>query len=352
MTRRTLSALSIIILLIVPTVSVPAPPAPDWAERLELEIQRIDDAMPGQLGVYIRSMADGASVRHRTDRNWYLASTIKIPLAIALMQKVEAGELAMDDELELAESDFVDGAGDLLWHEPGSRFTLDELNRRSVSDSDSTATDMLIRLVGVEQLNSQIARTMISSGFGPVTTILQVRYDAYGEIAAAVETMSNIDFIELRSEGGIENRYQRVLDILAIDAAEAGVSSGMEAFRRYYARGINSGNLESFGILLERLVRGELLNEAHTRRVLQIMEEVTTGEHRIKAGLPAHARFAHKTGTQIARACNVGILNPHSPDKAVLVLACAEDYDQLNDADMAFRKLGQALSAAGLVDGN
>lgn len=329
-----------------------AEPEAGWSEALAAEIAEIDEAMPGQLGVYIRRFSDGESgevVRHRTDRDWYLASTIKIPLAIALMQKVEAGELSLDDELELAESDFVDGAGDLLWQEPGSRYTLDELNTRSIRDSDSTATDMLIRLLSEDGLNQQIREAMVSEGFGPVTTIVQVRFDAFGEIHPDVENLTNLDFIELRSAGGVEQRYQHLLEKLQIDKSEAKVQSAHEAFERYYARGINAGSLEAFGRMLERLVQGELLNEAHTSRLLDIMESVNTGDRRIKAGLPDGAGFAHKTGTQIARACNVGIINPRDEEQAVVVAACAEGYGELSEAERAFAAVGEALTRAGLV---
>ena len=113
--------------------------------------------------------------------------------------------------------------------------------------------------------------------------------------------------------------------------------------------GLNSANLAAFGHLLERLHRRELLNEEHTRKLLDAMESVSTGDRRIKAGLPAKARFAHKTGTQVGRSCNVGILNPHVADDAVVVVACAEGYDALDQAEQAFEALGAALADAGLV---
>jgi beta-lactamase class A len=48
----------------------------------------------------------------------------------------------------------------------------------------------------------------------------------------------------------------------------------------------------------------------HTALVLDAMERITTGDRRIKAGLPAGVSFAQKTGTQISRACNVGVVHP------------------------------------------
>ncbi len=320
-----------------------------WREALAADIAAIDAEMPGQLGVYVFRLEDGQSVAHRSDREWYLASTIKLPLGIALMQRVEAGELALDDELELAQSDFVDGAGDLLWQEPGSRFTLDELNLRSIRDSDSTATDMLIRLLGEDDFNRQISDQMVANGFGPITTIVQVRYDAFSEIHPAAAELDNMAVVELRGAGDLDQRYQALLERLGIEAEDAAVGSLNEAFQRYYTRGLNSGSLESFGLLLKRLLAGELLNEAHTHRLIEIMASVNTGDRRIKAGLPAGAEFAHKTGTQIGRACDIGIVNPARPEGALIVAACAEDYDDIGQAERAFAALGAALGRHGLI---
>jgi beta-lactamase class A len=345
---RKSSAAAIVLCLILSSL------ATEGGERAEVaalsaDIRRIDERMSGRFGVFVKHLGEGWQVGHRTDRDWYLASTVKIPLAVAVLQKVEDGELSLEQELQLAESDFVDGSGELLWHEPGDRFTIDELIGHSIRDSDSTATDMLIRLLGEESLNQQIRTDMVPEGFGPITTILQVRYDAYGEIHRDVQKLTNRDFIELKTESDPEGRYRMLLQKLAIEGDSITVGSSAEAFERYYARGINSADLEAFGLLLERLVRRELLNDVHTRKLLDRMETVTTGDRRIKAGLPDDARFAQKTGTLIARSCNVGILNPHRQHDAVVVAACAEAYEELGQAEQAFEALGAALTRAGLV---
>ena len=346
-TMRSVSAAVFVFCLILPSA---APKAEENAQAAQLsaEIGRIDDTMPGSFGVYVKHLGESWEVRHETDRMWYLASTIKVPLAIAVLRQVEDGAISLEQELELSDADFVDGSGELLWSEPGARFTVDELLRHTIRDSDSTATDMLIRLIGEDTFNEQV-REMVPKGFGPLTTILQVRYDAWGEIHPDVRTLTNRDFIELKTVDDPEARYRMVLEKLGIEADEAAVGNSVEAFEHYYAKGINSANLEAFGHLLERLQRRELLNDEHTDKLIGLMESISTGDRRIKAGLPEGARFAQKTGTQIGRACNVGILNPHLDDRAVVVTACAEGYDELGEAEQAFAALGAALADVGLV---
>lgn len=318
-----------------------------WQASLKEDIERIDQSFSGQLGVYIRHLGNNRTVVHNADQDWYLASTIKIPLAVVLMQRAEDEGLDLEQKLTLRASDQVDGAGDLLWVEPGARYSLDELNRRSIVDSDSTATDMLIRFLGEESFNEQVA-SMVPEGLGPITTILQVRYDAYSEVHPDVSVLTNRDFINLKTADTYKGRYDMLLEKLGITASEADAGSVREAFDRYYQRGINSGNLESFGKLLEQLVRGELLNEAHTNRLLDYLSEITTGDDRIAGGLPSGAAFAHKTGTQVARSCDIGVLNPRIPQEAVIVAVCASNYNALSEAERAYQAIGKSLYESGL----
>ena len=322
--------------------------ANDWRPGLQEKIDRIDEAFSGDLGVYIRHLGTGEEIAHNTDQAWYLASTTKLPLAIVLMQQAEKEGLDLEQKLTLRDADYVDGTGDLLWVDPGARYSLEELNRRSIVDSDSTATDMLIRFLGEELLNAEVAR-LVPEGLGPITTILQVRYDAYSEVHPSVSVLTNRDFIDLKTAHTYKARYEMLLEKLNITTSEAEAGSVREAFERYYQRGINSGSLKAYGVLMEQLARGDLLTPEHTEQLLGYLSEITTGDHRIAGGLPAGTPFAHKTGTQVARSCDIGLLNPQVPDEAVIVAACARNYQALAEAEMAYQALGRALDESGLA---
>jgi beta-lactamase class A len=315
--------------------------ATDWTAELEARLERIDEEMPGRLGVHIRH-AGGERIDRGNDRQWYLASTIKIPVAIAVLEQVEAGELSLAQKVTIERSDFVDGAGDLLWRDPPFEISVGELISKSLRDSDSTATDVLIRLVGEEQLNLRVA-DWVGEGFNDITTILQVRYDVYGPAHPGVADLSNMDIVRLRNAQAGEPRLRELARLLGVPREALKAEDFDALFARYYEGGLNSARLEAFGTLLERLIQGELLNETHTRLVLEHMKAITTGDKRIAAGLPNGVEFAQKTGTQIARACNVGIVNPQSEGAAVIVVACAEDFDALRQAERAFQSLGRAL---------
>ncbi len=316
-----------------------------WVARLDEQIATIDESMPGSLGVYVKNLIDGHFLNYRASDYWYLSSTIKIPVAIAILQKVESGEFSLDDELTLRESDKVDGAGDLLWQEPGTRYTISSLIERMIRNSDSSATDMLIRLIGEDEFNQQIRKKMVPEGFNHITTILQVRYDAYSEFHENISNLTNMDIMYVHGTRSRQERLDRLTEKMSVSRGELKATSIEEAFERYYKRGLNSAKLESFGLLLERFYNRELLSEEHTGYLLKIMEEVTTGDSRIKAGLPAGTRFAQKTGTQIESACNVGIIFHEDKDinDPVIINVCVENFGNINEAEKAMELTGRVV---------
>ncbi len=321
-----------------------------WALRLQERLATIDAQLPGELGVYVKRLHDGGTLRWESAQRWYLASTVKIPVAIAVLESVDAGGLSLDQQIELQETDFVDGAGDLKLRSPGERFTVAELLEHSIVNSDSIATDMLIRLLGVEQLNARV-QSWTSSGFGPLTTLQQVRYDVYGVLAPGVASLPGRTFLSVRAAGHGEQRLSALAAALGVPRARLGGDDLEGLFERYYASGNNAGSLDAFGALLEDLVRGELLTRPSTERLLAHMQRITTGKRRIEAGLPAQVPFAQKTGTQISRACNVGLLYPAEEARQVVVAACAARYERLEQAEAAFQALGRALAETGALDG-
>ncbi|MDR7192315.1 serine hydrolase [Luteimonas terrae] len=315
-----------------------------WVAALDTRIDALDDAMPGRFGVHVRHYgAQPGTLDLGQDRAWYLSSTIKIPVAIAVLEQVDAGTLSLDDTLTLAQTDFVDGAGDMLEHKPGQTFSIATLLEKSLRDSDSTATDMLIRKLGEDHLNARI-QAWTGGGFGPVTTILQVRYDAYAPVHPGVAQLDNMAIVSLRNAEAGEPRLQALASALGVARAGLDADTLDAVFDAYYRSDRNTATLPAFAVLLDRLAAGELLSPDSTRRVLDHMRAISTGDRRISAGLPAGTDFAQKTGTQHRRACNVGVINAErARDGATLVLACAEDFDELAQAETAFQGLGRAL---------
>lgn len=318
---------------------------PDWTRSLLREVQLIDKQTPGNLGLYIKRLSDDTELKYQSDRKWYLASTIKVPVAIVVLQHAEAGKLSLEQELVLKKTDYVDGTGDTNWSDPGVRISIRTLLERMITQSDSTATDMLLRRLGVDVFNSELKSRIAPEGFNQITSLLQVRYDAYSEVHPKARALSNIDFINLKKEATPEERFTRLIAKLGVSRAELNSQTLAEAFEKYYEKGANSGSLDSFASMLERLAEGKLLSPTNTSYLLELMEKMVTGEKRLKAGLPKGLKFAQKTGTQLRRICNMGIIRKRDDvHQTVVVSTCLEKFDDPDLAEQTLQKVGAAIS--------
>lgn len=124
--------------------------ATDWS-NLD-EVVRAAEAR-GVVGACVVT-AGGERWSHNGDRRFGAASTVKIPLMIEVFRSIERGERTLDDRFVLGEDDVARGSGVLLHLHLGIEVTLADLLYLTISISDNTATNMLIRMVGMQQVNA------------------------------------------------------------------------------------------------------------------------------------------------------------------------------------------------------
>jgi beta-lactamase class A len=118
----------------------------------------IDEAEIGSIRIGVAVQApDGERFSHRGDERFVSASTIKIPIMVEIYRQVDRGNLALDDRFTLTKEDICPGSGVLLQLHPGLELTLRDIIYLMMSISDNTATNMLIDLAGMENVNEAIA---------------------------------------------------------------------------------------------------------------------------------------------------------------------------------------------------
>ena len=95
------------------------------------------------------------------------ASMIKVFILGAAMEKVQTGALNLQDAVILCDEDKVGGAGILIEYAAGTEFSIEELLTLMITESDNTATNILIDRLGMEEINQYITHA------GYEDTILQ-----------------------------------------------------------------------------------------------------------------------------------------------------------------------------------
>lgn len=129
----------------------------DWREVDA--IARSAEAGGASVGVAIIAPG-GATYARNGDRRYRAASTVKIPLMIEIYRQIDRGERALDDRYRLRAEDKANGSGVLLELHDGIELTIRDLVHLMISISDNTATNILIDLAGMDQVNA----TMTSLG--------------------------------------------------------------------------------------------------------------------------------------------------------------------------------------------
>jgi len=323
--------------------------APAWTLELERRLQAIDAALDGgDIGVYVLHLERGESYAYRAEEPWYLASGVKVPVAIAVMRAVEAGTLALDTPVTLRESDYVDGAGATNTHPPGTRLPVSYLLEQMIVYSDNTASDLLIRTVGLEQVNA-VAADLIDARIR-ITTLADVRRLAYGQFHPGAGGLTAQDLLALQRSPAGQARVNRLAELLAVTPNEFMQPDLRGAFEAYYATHVNSATLVDYGRMLATLAEGRALGAGGTAYLLDLMARVQTGRQRIRAGLPAQAGFAHKTGTQYRRTCDLGIARMPGAagrDARVVIAACVRGTGTAA-GERALRRVGAAVTASGV----
>lgn len=90
------------------------------------------------------------------DRSVSAASTIKIPVLLAVFEDVDAGKIRLDESLVMRKDLVATEAGSMQYQPIGTRFSALETVEYMITISDNTATNMLIdRLGGAEKLNQR-----------------------------------------------------------------------------------------------------------------------------------------------------------------------------------------------------
>ncbi len=337
-----------------PSATLTAPSsAPAWVQPLERALARVEADSGVRIGVYVRDLDTGASASLHGTEPWYLASSVKVPVAIAVLRGVERGDFTLETPLTLRAADYVDGAGPTNGRAVGTPLTVRYLLEQMIIYSDNTATDMLIGLVGIGTVNA-VVQSLVPRGFGRITSLADVRRHVYGVLTPAASHLSGTDFLALRQQQRLHGdaaARSALATLLRVPERSLAPTDLASAYETYYATGLNSGHLDAYADLLQALVEGRALDARHTAYLLSVMERVKTGTQRIKAGLPPGARFAHKTGTQRARTCDSGLVTvPRShPGPRVLVVACTRGEPSTARSDRALRQVGIALCQSGLL---
>ncbi|MDX6611277.1 MAG: beta-lactamase class [Blastocatellia bacterium] len=249
-------------------------PRPVCAQpELRSQMEKAALLAQGKVGAAAVLLEGGEVVAINGAEHFPMQSVYKLPIGMYVLHQVDRGQLTLDQKIEVIPKDFLTGRQ----HSPirdknpkGIELSLRELLRFMVSESDGTACDVLLGLVG-----------------GP----------------------------------SVVTKYLREIGLEDIIVANTEREFGQDEQAQYR----NWATPESALALLRKVHEGPTLSPASRSLLLEFLTKSPTGPRRIKGMLPQGTQVAHKTGSSgrlndYTRALNdIGIIT--LPDDRHLALA-------------------------------
>ena len=140
------------------------------------------------------------------------ASTIKLPILLAFFEEVDAGRINPNQTMTIQPDQLADGSGEMQVSAPGTQFTALEVATRMIINSDNTATNMMIDLLGGSAaLNSKFAdygleKTRLN---GPLPDLDGTNTTSARDLAQTLLLITQDETLTLRSRDRVLNILQR-----------------------------------------------------------------------------------------------------------------------------------------------
>ena len=131
------------------------------------------------------------------------ASIIKIPVLIQLFKSIESGQLSLNDKMVLTDYYRAEGSGGLQYKAENSQWSIDTLARIMITDSDNSATNMIMSKIGsMTDINSAIRQWGLKQTY--IKTWLPDmsgnNYTTAKDVATMLYNVDNTDFLSMQSK--------------------------------------------------------------------------------------------------------------------------------------------------------
>lgn len=305
------------------------------SSQLETQVRNITAPL-GNVGVGVQVVETSEQWFFKGSERFPMQSTYKAPIAVAVLHQVDQGVLTLDQPIVIHRADLSVGWSPINKSFQGEAmpFTIQELLQRMVGESDNTAADVLQRTLGGPKNVQQIL-----DGLG----IKDVRIDRL-EREIQLE-MRGLDVKDFQPDWSDNEVLQQALSQLPESARRT-------ALQHYFDDPRDTATPIGMCDFLVKLQTNRLLSEKSTQLLLKVMTESTTGQKRLKAGLPAGWSVAHKTGTsgdllRVWPATNdVGILSTPQDEHIAIAVFIANSPASFEDIERATAQIAAAVAKA------
>lgn len=261
------------------------------ASAVEAGLSVLQRASGGRLGVYALDAASGHTLLNLSENERFaMCSTFKLPLAAAVLARVDAGAASLEQRIKYGKEDLLSYAPVTSARVSEGEMSVRDLTAGMIELSDNTAANLLLKLVdGPEGLTKW-----------------------------------------LRSEGD---------QVTRLDRTEPELNSNLPNDPR------DTTTPRAMAETTARLLTGPVLRESSRELLTQWMVNASTGHKRIRAGLPKKWRVGDKTGTGARGAVNdVAIAWPEGRGPMVIAVYMSESKQPTSELEAIHARVAGLLA--------
>lgn len=264
-----------------------APPA--LRREMTKRLREIERGSRGRLGVQIVDTANGAEFNHRADERFMMCSTFKLLAAALVLHRVDLGQESLARRVSFGPADLVTHSPVTSRHAGSEGMTLGELCAATLTTSDNTAANLILASYGGPRALTAFARSL-------------------------GDTVTRLD----RIEPALNTWRNAVSDTTSPRAMLHG---------------------------MRRVVLGDALKPGSRELLQQWLRANTTGDRRLKAGLPADWVIGDKTGTSANGSHNdIGVVWPPNRPPLLVTAYLARSAAPVEVRDETLAKVGRLLA--------
>jgi len=274
-------------------------------------IERVASPLAGRIGFAAQEIGGKEVIAFNGDETFVMASTYKVAIAAAVLDRVDRGELRLDQMVNVTLDMMMIGDAALngTFVHPGLQLSIANLIEVMITESDNTATDISMGLAGGPAAVTQYLRRIGISDFRVDRPTGEIIGEFYGLPGPATQKLAT-EVFRTRPEL-LKIQGDRNLDFEADPRDQATPLAMLQ--------------------LLLAIDSGKATSAKSRDFLLGVMSRTRTGASRLKGLLPRGTPVANKTGTIGGVANDVGYIT--LPDGRRFAIAVFTSSSQTSEAD-------------------
>ncbi len=240
-------------------------------------IEKKSNSIMGITAIYIEK---NKVITHNSTQRFFMASTIKLPIAMAFLHRVDQKKDSLNRIIKLGLSNSVPGSGTLhhACEKKKISMSMQQILKYMLTNSDNSASDTILHTVNGPEY---VTKRMYELGFKNIfinRSILEMFMDT-----------NHVDHSLMNKPRSVYS-WKRIFNSIPL-------KNKVLAWQRFENDKRDTTTPDEMAKLLVKLYKKEALSESSTQVLINIMEQCRTGRSRIRGLLPGNVKVAHKTGT-------------------------------------------------------